>query len=269
MYADRKQDIQRFFNRGGTPITLIVIVANLVTFFAFAGWGGHDISRFIRFFTPDWPRYVWTALTWPLSGAYMPPLNLLCAAGWFYLFASSLERSWGSRNFAVCLCGVSILMAISVWAASFVLGIGELVGLWVLAGAVTVAWAAVNRREVVNIWFLPVSAPILMIIGAAMVWYHGGAGYGNPMIGLVALVGCAAAYWFATKGRHLLTSFGVESRSAYGSRNAPRRGGPRDSKPDPLGLNRLLRGRREREEERRLEDIFRRSGFDTEDRDRR
>lgn len=269
MYGNNRwgAEVRRQFMQGGIPITLGVMIANVVTFFLIAGLPRFGLGNYFNFSTPNWPHFFWTPLTWPLSGANQGPLGLLFAAGWFYTFAGSLERAWGSRDFALFLLGVAVVMALSIWAASFVLGAGLLMGLWVISGPVSVAWAAINRREVISFFFLPLPAPALGLLGLAMVWYYGGAMYGNPLIGLVALSGCAAAYWFAMGGRRTLLGFLKPNPAQYGGfrpNSSDKRG--QGARTQPFSLSRYLRDRRDR---RRLENILRRSGFDGKDDDLR
>lgn len=260
------ENIRRFFLRGGIPVTYGLMAANAFTFFLFLTGSSGFLLRYLAFSTDNWPGLFWTFLTWPLVGADSP-LGLIFSLGWVYTFGGSLERSWGSRVYGICVFAVSALMAISLWIGSHLPGVGAggLAGLWVLAGAITVAWALINRSEVVNLLFLPLPSPVLLLVGCAITWYHAGLG----LQGVFALSGCAAAWWYATNGRY------GSGPSFGGGRGKQRRPGSVNDRPNlrfanfeqetrdggsRRGFN-LARWWRERKEKKRLEDMFRRSGY--------
>ncbi len=274
-------DVRRFFLKGGIPVTLFLLIANVATFFLLLALPRTGLGQYLIFDTRLWPQYFWTFLTWPLVGE-ANPLGLLFSLGWFYTMGASLERSWGSRVFANCVAITSVLTALTVWIGSYVVGMGFLNGLWVLSGAATVAWALINKREVFNFWGLPLPAPALILLGCAVSWYEGGAAYRNPLMGLFALSGCAAAWWYVTHGRYgNYPGFAV-------SRGQRRPGSGNGGKPnlrfqdferEPREAPGSTRGRRpfsvarwwrERQEKKRLEAMFRRSGYtDPEERRRK
>jgi len=270
MSTSIQNDFRRLFTRGGFPVTVTLMVAyGVATILTYAGTG---IGRYLAFSTSEFPAHFWTLFTWPVVGAG-DPLSVLFALGWTYLFGSSIERAWGTRNYLRFLVATGVLTAVSVWVGSLLLRQpAGLAGLWVAMAPVVVAWSVVNRREVINFWFLPIPGPVWGAIGALIAWFYAGGG----AIGLFATAGCAAAYWYATQGR-------------YGGSPAPRFGGTtgrRDHDPvarfrnfDPEatgrggragGLN-PVKWWRDRQERKRLEKIFRNSGFgdDPEDRRRR
>lgn len=264
------ENLRRFFLRGGIPVTLFLLIANVATFFLLLGLPRLGIGKYLVFSTAYWPQYFWTFLTWPLV-AEASPLSLLFSLGWFYTVGGSLERSWGSRVFGNCVVATAVVTALSVWIGSFVAGVGFLSSLWVLSGAATVAWALINRSEVFNFWGLPLPAPALIALGCAISWFYGGAAYGAPLVGLFALSGCAAAWWYATNGRY---GSGPSFGSSRGGQRRPGSGGSdrpnlrfanfeqetRDGGNSRRGFN-LARWWRERKEKKRLEEMFRRSGY--------
>ena len=263
------ESIKRFFLKGGIPVTLSLMMANIVTFFLLLGLPRSGIGQYLVFATPNWPQYFWTFLTWPLVGAG-DPLFLIFSLGWFYTFGGSLERSWGSRVYVNCVLVATVLTALTLWIGSFVAGAGHLSGLWVLSGAAAVAWGLVNRREVISFWMLPIPAPAFIALGCVLAWYYGGAAYGNPLLGITALSGCAAAWWYATQGRY------GNYPGAGAGRGGQRRPGSGNDKPNLRFQNferetrdsgtgsrgfTLARWWRERQEKKRLEAMFRRSGY--------
>lgn len=271
--------IQRFLFKGGSPLTLIILCLTIALFFL--GWGlPHlELLGLLAFTTPDFPLHFWTMLTWPLASAASDPLNLLFSLGWFYTFSSSLERSWGTRDYSIFLGAVATLTALGVWLGSFVFGPGMVSGLWVLSGPVIVAWAHINRREQVGLFFIAVPAPLVAILGTVMVWFYAGAAYRNPLLGLCALTGCAAAYWYVNQGRQTLRGFGSSRPTDYGFGTSSRKGRGSDVTPETASrfyqFDRESVGKRDgfdpirwwrdRQERKRLEDIFRRSGYTEKD----
>jgi membrane associated rhomboid family serine protease len=273
MSTSIQNDFRRFFTRGGFPVTVTLMVAyGVATLLTYAGTG---VGRYLAFSTLEFPVHFWTLFTWPVVGAG-DPLSVLFALGWTYLFGGSIERAWGTRDYLLFLVATGVLTAVSVWAGSRLLGQpAGLAGLWVAMAPVVVAWSVVNRREVINFWFLPIPGPMWGAIGVLIAWFYAGGG----AIGLFATAGCAAAYWYATQGR-----YGRERGNPSGARfggTAVRRDdvGVRFRNFDPEATGRggraagfnPLKWWRDRQERKRLEKIFRNSGFgdDAEDRRRR
>ena len=272
MYDNQRQQINRFFFRGGTPLTLTVLVVYVALFFAVLAAPGIPILRYIVFSTQDWLTRFWTVFTWPVGDAAGQPISALFAIGWFYLFSGSLERAWGTRDYGFFLAAMASLTALGMWVGSFLVGPGMASGLWMISGSLAVAWAVINRRERISLFFVELPAPAIGVLGVALVWYYGGAMYGNPLLGLFALISCAAAYWYATKGRSdfsgYTTSRGTSrrgNRSDTRSETAARFNNFDRESPSRRGMWSLARWWKDRQERKRLEAIFRRSGFTDDD----
>lgn len=266
------------FSGGSTPITIGLMVGAGVLFLLSLFGAGQFLLPFLVFSGETFPAFFWTVFTWPLVTAGGAPLYFLFALGWFYFISGSLERSWGTRDYGVVVGSLAALMAVLAYIGHLTLHTGGLLaGLTLLAGPLAVAWAIVNQRETVSIWMLPVPAWMIGCLGVVETYYYGGMG----VAGLFVLPACAAMYWYVTQGRYgstggrvaapfrdraksglRLDDFGrTPARSDRGSRPASL-----DDVP-PAGFN-LKRWWRERQEKKRLEEIFRRSGF-TDDDERR
>jgi len=268
--------IRRYFAQSGTPFTLGLIAVTVVLYFVSLAARG-ALMPWLMFSTTGWLRLFWTALTWPVAaggGAGLgDPISLLFAAGWAFLFLGSLERSWGSRDTATFFAATTFLTAFGQWLGSLLVGPGVLYGLWAAVGPAAVAWSLTNRREQITLFFFPLPAFAFGILGAAMVWYYGGAAFGNPLLGLFALAGCALAYWYANGGRYLLASSGTTrggggSGRGYTMSNQTRNDRRGDNKTSGGGLN-PVKWWRDKQERKRLEEIFKRSGLNDPDDEKR
>lgn len=260
------RNAQRLLFQGGIPVTLLLIAANVLTFFTSASMRARDPLRYGVFLGSEWPREFWTALTWPLYSS-ASPIALIFAALWAYSICGSLERSWGWRAFGLFFFASNLLTALAAWAGAQMFGTNvALMGLHVGVCAPTVAWAAVNRRETVNFWgVLPIPAVGVAVLAAVILWYDVNMASGSPLVGVVALAGCAAAWWYALHGRYLHRGYardaapggagkrGGKDRPAlrlHNVENAPKRGG------SPFGWFKA------RKEQKQLENLWKRSGMD-------
>ena len=266
---DWQAQARRFFLRGGNPLTLAIIAVTVVTWFInLSVPAGLAPAHFLAFSSATWPLpFVWTPITWPLA-AVGSPINVLFGALWFFTFAGSLERSWGTRTFGLFFAAVSIVSALTYGLGGLLLHSAvTLTGLWVAVAAPTVAWCVINRRESINIWgVLPVPAPLIAVLAVVLVWYQAGAAFGAPLLGLFALSGCGAAYWYANGGRSLVDSYrpnrptvAPNPRFRDIGRDSPSRRGAE------MPWSAWLRKRREAEQIKKLDDLWRRSGFEGDD----
>lgn len=244
-----------------TPVTFTLIGANVLTFlvsFFLMKVPDNPLNQLV-FASPYALARPWTVLTWPLvSDGDL--FGLLFGSLWMYWIGSSLERAWGTRAFAGFLAATTVLTALTTWIGSLVLGApAVLLGLYLASTAPTVAWCLINRRETIVIYFVvPVPAPILGWLTMGFTWYAVSRSGGHPLLGLFALSGAAAAWWWVTIGREILRNRGrggANARFADFRRetDTPGRGNP------------LARWRAERErkkQDQKLQEMFRRSGYD-------
>ena len=245
--------------RGPTPLTWTLIACNVLTFLLAAG--ARTLLP-LPFFTEGWWLRPWTLLTWPLQGEG-DPIGLLFSVGWIYLFVGSMERAWGTPLYARFFAATTALAALTLWLGSLILQTGAALGSpWAAVGPTVVAWALVNRQASISFFFIPLPAWAVAALGAVMAWFYAGGG----VIGLFALSGCFAAYWYVTQGRNL--RFGTIRR---GEAVHPRFVQfDRDSQPASANpLRRWLAARQKKTRDRKLEEMFRRSGFTDDEKGRR
>jgi len=182
---------------GDCPVTWAIIGANALTFLTgFLGSGG--VWNSLVFTSLGFPAAPWTALTYPLvAGGQI--LWLLLGGYVFWLFGGSLERAWGRRDDLVFLALVTTIPAVALWVGGVVTGrMVALNGLWLPLAASTVAWATINPGERMLLYFvIPIEARWLGILVAVLVVFS----YPFPL-GMFALTGCAAAWWYVRQGRY-------------------------------------------------------------------
>lgn len=248
-----------------SPLTIGIILT--VAALYVAELASVPVGLWLSFYSNGFPAHFWSPVTWALAPGGGDPIHVLFSLGWFYLFAGSTERAWGTRDFGTLLLATSVTMAMLCWGGHLIAGTnGMLGGVSAITGPLMVAWAVINRREVLTFWFLPIPAPIIGWVGFAMTWYYAGAG----LRGLFLLPVCAAMYWYATQGRYANTGYGAnrlrlsdddDDAPVYSRGQATRRS---LDESDPRPFN-VVRWWRDRQEKKRLEEIFRRSGFTDED----
>lgn len=260
MYNDPRRQIRRAFLQGGFPATIILIAVNIITWFMHAIFQGANPAKYLLFTSETWPLpYLWSIVTWPLYSAGHPIFMLFALLATYWV-CGSLERSWGTKTFLGLFFSAAALTALTTWIGAKVLGVPAIVGsLWLAIAPPTIAWCVLNSSERITLYFvLQIPAIWLAWFTALIVWYS----IGHPLLGLFALSGCALAYWYVTKARFTL-SRGSERQRIH---EAARRFTPNQDRPAPgrTGFN-LMRWWKERQEKKRLEEIFRRSGFTDED----
>lgn len=197
MYDNPGRRLHKAFFGAGIPVTMFLIAANILTFFIGNIARASVPTLSLAFIGSEWLPRFWTLVTWPLVN-FDPPFALLFTCLWAYMMCGSLERSWGARTFAGFFVALSALMAFTTWAGGQILHqqVG-LAGLRFAIAAPTIAWCALNRREVLNFFgIIPVPAPLLALLTVVIVWYE----VGPPLLGLFALSGCAAAYAYVQYG---------------------------------------------------------------------
>ncbi len=181
---------------GDCPVTWALILANLFTFLLeFLGVPLSGAFAFTTLFPLARP---WTFVTYPLVGADSI-VGVLLGAYVFWLLGGSLERSWGGRDYLFFLGLTTLATSLSLWIGAALLdrvvGLG---GLWMPVAAVTVAWSALNPHERLLVSFvIPVEGRWLGLLAAVLVFFS----FRFPM-GLFALAGCGAAWWYARGGRY-------------------------------------------------------------------
>jgi len=185
------------------PFTKSLLVANLLTFLLVELFHADKLLLYLGFMQPgEFPINIWTAVTYPLLGCGSI-LCLIFSLYWLWLAGGSLERSWGSINFAVFFFAVSALTAASLAAGSYLTGAPvALAGLLVPLAAVTVAFGLLNPEEqILFMCIIPLKLKYLALLSAVLLFISFGSQH--LLLGVFSLAGCAAAYWYVRSGRRL------------------------------------------------------------------
>jgi len=275
-------NLRDFVRRGGTPVTLALLAANIVTFLAgffsprivlplLANYGVFDLSNVAH--AP------WTLLTYPLIS--MPSFSIMLVVYWvfFWLTGGSLERGWGSARFALFFFAVTLASSLSLLAGGLLLRheIMPLHDIFLPLTGLVVAFCMLNPEQQMTVYFFQVRARYLAIGMTAFTYLT----YGNPnalgpILGLFALGGIAAAYLYVRFARPWagIGSYGGSRGGSQASFRGPDlRTDSRDARPafrtttTPDGSRRGrspldLAGRwKDWQERRRLEKLWKNSGF--------
>ncbi len=275
-------NLRDFVRRGGTPVTLALLAANIATFLAgffsprialpfLANYGVFDLSNVVH--AP------WTLLTYPLVSS--PAFSIMLVISWVFLWLTggSLERGWGSARFAVFFFAVTLASSLSLLAGGLLLHrpIMPLNDVFLPLTGLIVAFCMLNPEQQIRVYFFPVRARYLAVGVTAYTYFIYGNPYAlGPILGLFALGGIAAAYLYVRFARPWagVGSYG----SSYDPPSASFRGpdlrmDSRASRPafrtrtTPDGSRRGrspldLAGRwKDWQERRRLEKLWKNSGF--------
>jgi hypothetical protein len=261
----------RFVPRSGAgfqeiPVTWVLIGMNVLTFFlAFLGMRtglGETLLKTLAV-TPDSHLRPWTFLTWPLvAGTNI--IGVALNSYFAFQFGGSLERSWGPKFFGGFIAATSTLTGLTLWLGMLLLRAPLIeFGLWLPLTTLVVAWAVINRRETVRFALL-IAMPALWAaaLGAALAFFHVSMNGGHPLLGLFALSGCGTAYWYVIKGRDLLRGLGTKKNASANTRFIDFEKEVKGAKPSSNPFTRAAEEKKRRERDKKLEEMFRRSGYD-------
>jgi membrane associated rhomboid family serine protease len=253
MNLNSKDKINYWLFKDKIPVTKSVIVINLVLTIIVPLLNKDILWQYIAF----WPKialtYPWTAITYPLLSLFNP-ICVLFGYYWMWIAGGSLERSWGSNKFLGYFLTVSAISALSLYVGMFITHYSApLIGLWMPLACITVTFAMINPEECVSLWcIIPIKLKYLALMDTIIVLVT--FGKENFILGVMALISLFYAYSIAVSKR------GWE---------LPIRRIPEDDgkivqvykrKSLTSNLNPFAYFRK-RKEEKKLRDLFRRSGF--------
>ena len=183
------------------PLTKILIISNIITFVLLALFKVAAIPYFLGFYSESFIMMPWTILSYPFVGACCGVISLLFSAYWLWWAGGSLERSWGTRTFGFYFFTMCAISALGLYLGSMVTGVPtNVLGLWLPIAGITVSFAMLNpEQQILFMFIIPLKLKYLAILDVAMVLIS----YGRitPLLGVIALAGCAYAYWYVRPGR--------------------------------------------------------------------
>ena len=180
---------------GDYPLTKALILINILTLIVGA-WA--PIAPWLMFSAPDSWRVPWTALTYPLYS--FNPIGLLFYGLFLWFVGGSLERSWGTRFFAIYFFLMAIITAVGLTVCAMILrnSLPEMrisIDNTMPLAALFIAWCMLNPNLEVRLYgIIPILAK-WMALGTVLIILFS---YGriHPLAGVFALSGCAASYWW-------------------------------------------------------------------------
>ena len=242
------------------PVTIGLIAANVLVFLSiFALRNGNPFLPFLVLDSGSLPWMPWTLLTWSIvPGADL--FGMLFGGMWMWWVGSSLERSWGSRTFAAFIAATTLLTGLAAWTLALALRAPfVLYGLTVATAAPTLAWCWINRREtIVFSFFFPIPALWLGWITLAFAWYSLSTASGNPFLGVAALAGPAAGWWWTTRGRYRMRAPRKGSNLRFSDFDRT----PGGTAPRSRGAAGWFEAWRAKRRDARLERMFKNSGYE-------
>jgi membrane associated rhomboid family serine protease len=153
---------------------------------------------------PGVAGFLWTLLTYPLVS--VNPISLLFYGLMMWWVGGSLERSWGTRFYAIYFGLMSVITAVGLSAAAFLTNSEFIIDNWLPLAALIVAWCMLNPNEEIRLYgIIPILAKWLAL-GEVLLIFFIYSNFGermNLLTGMCALTGCAASFaWVRTRAWH-------------------------------------------------------------------
>ncbi len=277
-------NLRGFVSRGGIPVTLTLLTISIALFLAsFFTWGRVDefFLRNIAFMPANMGHAPWTFLTYPVyNGGAGAVINVLIGGFFLWLAGGSLERSWGSARYALFFFALTAITACSVELGWFLSrGMPALLsGFQLPLAGLIVAFCMLNAEQTVMFYFFPVKAKYVALIVTLLTYFLAGMG---PLLNLFALGGILAAFLYVRFGRSWgdIDSYGARPRTA--SRGPDLRAYPPasrfntrprttiDGSPTSRSFFDLAGRWKDYQERKRLEKLWKNSGFSDPEREQR
>lgn len=192
MQSNSWGNTQQRWTTSGFPFTIFVMASVFVTAVLSTIPAVAPILQNFIFLAPQDIARPWTMLLYTLRGE--PSIfSLLFQIGMTYLFCTSLERSWGTKAFALFYLFIGVISALSISLGAAILGRPMMADpLFAVIGA-AVVWGFLNAEEQMNLFFIPMRG--IHFAGIAVLYiffnYAQSAGWASLPF---ALLGCVAAY---------------------------------------------------------------------------
>lgn len=244
------QDCAYWLTKDRIPVTKAIVVSNVLTLVL---WGLFRVGAIglLAFSSGSAVARPWTFFTYPLISD-TDLLGVVFAVYWLWIAGGSLERSMGSTNFGIYFFLMSAVSALGLFIGGFLCGLSIPAGIWIALAGLTVSFAMRNPEDVILFMFvLPLKLKYLALISAASLLFT----YGrmNLILGIFSVLGCVACYLHATQGSLSgLRSWGRSHDNVIHIRP-----------PHAIRWDfNVVHWYRSRRDEKRLKDLFKRSGMD-------
>ncbi len=188
MNSPLSDNARRFFRDTYQPFTNALLAASIALFLSYYLY--RPLYSALDAMVPQAWAQPWRILLYPILPGSI--IGLIFNGLLLYMVGGSLERGWGTKTIAIFYLAVSILTALAFTLISLLFqGPISVPGGLVLA-ALLVAFCTINPDETINLYgLIPIktryiAAGVCLIIFFSMGW-------NNPLVGLMALVGCGFA----------------------------------------------------------------------------
>jgi membrane associated rhomboid family serine protease len=223
------------FSWHAIPVTRALLLGTVSVFllFFFTGQFAGPVWEWIPFRAGgmEWVTRPWTWVTYAFME--VPSLWVILTLYVLYSMGGMLERSWGSRNFAVLFFAFTAIGALALAPAALVFGKSvELHGLTLPLMALVTAWAALDPEQEISFWGIPMKAKLLAAIWVALNYFSFGLQYQNPLLAVFSLAPAAAAWLYVRKMPRLSVGYRAPQARTY------REPLLRDEPPLPRGIER-------------------------------
>ncbi len=197
-FLNRASDNLRSTN---TPFTWTLLGLSVLTFLLSMSAGLAQLMAQNGFFiAPMSLMQPWRILTYPILNLFPNILGLLFGGLMLWWFGGSLERSWGTRTFAIFWVLVSLVTVLSFSLGASIIGQSVPVASWLPLGAMVLAWCMLNPEQSILLYgIIPILAKWIALGEVLIIFFvHMSI---HPLLGLFALGGCAFAFWWARSRR--------------------------------------------------------------------
>ena len=192
MRRESWDDTQKSWAGSGFPLTIGFLVLQLgIKFIGLVAPGTFSALTFLA--PGDWSQ-PWQIVTYPfvIGGEFF---RFLFMAGLTYWFCGSLERSWGTRPFAVFFFGMTVFSALMLILGAVVLQVPIPAIPMLPLAAMAVAWGVLNAHEMVNVMFIPMRGIFISLIAVlVLVFDYAGGGPKSLLILPFILAGFALSF---------------------------------------------------------------------------
>ena len=195
------QSVGDGYARSNIPLTLGILAAMTTCFLlSMSANLGRALFENGAFVAPGSWMQPWRVFTFPLLYLFPDIIGLLFNGLALWWIGGSLERSWGTRTFAIFVALACIVTAVSMSLGAWIVGATLPLSSWLLGSALLMAWCMLNPEQSILLYgIVPILAKWIAVATVLIVFFiHAGM---HPVLGFFALGGCVFAWWWARSRR--------------------------------------------------------------------